>query len=82
MSNNNYYKVQLVIDNDKSKDGELFEGKVPISHPENIRNWADYYIIITVNNNIDSIRNQLENLELKYQENFIIWNDLFKILMY
>ena len=77
ISDKNYYKVKMAIDNKKSKSGELFEEKLRISHPSEIENWDEIFVIITVELYCDEIKKQLEELGLEYKKDFITWHDLY-----
>lgn len=77
IKNNNYYKIQLVIDNDKSKEGTYFDDKLLIQHPDSILDWKDYFIIIAVKRNRKDIQMQLESLNLQYHKDFIYCDDLY-----
>lgn len=74
----NYYKIQAVIDSNKSKAGTYFEGKIPILHPSSVFNWKDYFVIIAVKKSREEIRAQLENLNLQYNKDFIYCDDLYE----
>lgn len=76
--NNNYYKIQLVIDNDKSKAGTCFEEELLIWHPDQLLDWNDYFIIIAVKRNRKDIQIQLEKLGLQYNKDFIYYGDLYE----
>lgn len=78
----NLYKIQLVLDNDKSKEGTVFAGKVGIWHPESINSWKDLFIIIAIDKGCEDVRKQLESMGLSYQTDFIFWKDLYKMQLY
>lgn len=66
--------TEFCIDNDEKKEGTSIEG-VPIVHPGSIAEWGQLFIIITVLLS-DTIRKQLENLGLVYEEDFILSTDI------
>lgn len=72
------YKVQMVIDNDRDKEGSVFEGKIRVTHPSSIEEWADYFVIIATDRYADSIYRQLEGLGFVYGLDFIRWKELYK----
>lgn len=82
IQNNNYYNIQLVIDNNEEKTGTFFENKILINHPSQISEWSEYFIIIALNNNRECVVNELESRGLKHGINYIYWNDLCKMCMY
>lgn len=70
----NYYDVQFVIDNRKKG---LYHG-LTIKKPSEISNWAELFIIITSSQFHEQIRRQLEKIGLIYQQDFIIFKDLYQ----
>lgn len=78
ISHNNFYNIRMVIDNDESKDGKYFASNIVIKHPSSVLDWNDYFVIITAQDK-KGISAQLEDMNLKYGENFIYWDDLFKV---
>ena len=72
----NYYSIEAVFDNDRNKAGIVFNG-IKITHPDEINNWFDYFIIISTVKFVKEIQQQLMNYGLKYRENFIICTDLY-----
>lgn len=77
ISSENYYKVEIVFDNDKNKAGRCFNG-INIVHPDEIRDWSDYFIIISSSKYVEDITEQLESYGLIYKNDFITQNDLYK----
>lgn len=73
----NYYHIQYVIDNDVRKKGNKYHG-LSIIHPLEIENWTDLYIIITSSRFHEQIRQQLEEKDLIYEKDFIIYKDLYQ----
>lgn len=73
----NYYNVFVAIDNNPEKNGNYFEN-IPIVCSKSINDWEDYFIIITSDLYGEDIQMQLEELNLRYGENFILWIDLYK----
>lgn len=77
LSTNNIFNVKFAIDNDLKKEGTEFQG-IPVLHPSNVNNWEELYIIITSDLYTKEIREQLENLGLSYQKDFISYKDIYK----
>lgn len=72
----NYYHIQYVIDNDRTKKG-TYHG-LQIRHPSEIEDWTELYIIITSEKYHIQIRKQLEEMGLVYRKNFIVYMDLYQ----
>lgn len=73
----NFYHIEMVIDNDKSRRNGLYHG-IKIRHPADIMDWKALFIIITSEKFEVQIREQLEEMGLVYQQDFIGYRDLFK----
>ena len=73
----NYYKIMMVIDSNREKKGKLFEGKLLIEHPDCIKDWSEYFVIITTEK-CEAIQGYLESVGLIYRKNFILYKDLYK----
>ena len=78
ISGNNYYKIQMVVDNNKDKVGTYFMDCVPIKHPSILKHWKEYFVIVAVNRGCTEIFYQLELLNMDYEADYIHWTDLIK----
>ncbi len=70
----NYYPIEAVFDNDRNKARTVFNG-IKITHPDDINNWFDYFIIILTIKFVKEIQQQ--NYGIIYGEKFIICTDLY-----
>ena len=73
----NYYSVEAVFDNDRNRTGTVFYG-IKITHPDDINNWSDYFIIISTVKFIKEVQQQLTNYGLTYGEDYIACTDLYR----
>uniref|UniRef100_UPI0040570B80 hypothetical protein n=1 Tax=Acetatifactor sp. TaxID=1872090 RepID=UPI0040570B80 len=76
ISSHNYYGIQIAIDNDKKKAGQLLWGTLPIVHASEVKDWSELFVIITTDVYYAEIMHQLKALGLVYGVNFILWRDL------
>lgn len=77
MNGENYYSIEAVFDNDRNKAGSVFNG-IQITHPDDINDWSQYFIIISTVKFVKEIQQQLMNYGLAYGENFIVCADLYR----
>lgn len=66
----NYFHVRYIIDNNIHREGVEFLGYA-VTHPSTIEDWGRLYVIIATELYADEIRQQLEELGLEYQKDFI-----------
>lgn len=66
--------VTLIADNDKKKSGQMFDENIKIIWTEDIDCWADYFVVVTCEKT-DEIEEQLQNLGLKREEDYVLAKD-------
>lgn len=68
--------VELIVDNNKAKEGTKDYGEIEIVHPEKIKNWSEYFVIVTC---VDSneIEKQLQEAGLRKEEDYVLAREFF-----
>lgn len=71
----NYLKVQFVIDSDVSLKEKKLLG-LDVITPDKIKNWNELFVIVAVQQKRDEILAFLEEKELQYKEDYLVYEDL------
>ena len=66
---------RIIVDNDFNKSGEIIRG-IKVAHTKAIGDWSEYFVIVTcaVTNDIEQ---QLEQIGLKREEDYILAKDYY-----
>lgn len=76
MANRSCYAVEVIIDNDKNKDGTQID-RIPVIHPERVEDWKQYFIVI-ISNYENEITEQLNGYGLEEGRDFISYKEYCK----
>ena len=71
----NYLKVQFVIDSDVSLKEKKLLG-LDVITPDKIKNWNELFVIVAEQQKRDEILAFLEEKELQYKEDYLVYEDL------
>lgn len=63
-------QIDLILDNDPQKQGKKM-GKLVVGSPQCIKNWSNYFVIITVLNSVE-IERQLQGLGLNRDQDYMV----------
>ncbi len=66
---------EMIVDNDEKRSGELVYG-YPVVHPDEVKDWKDLFIIITVLES-EGIEKQLKTKGLKKDVDYSLAGELF-----
>ncbi|MCI8557555.1 MAG: hypothetical protein HFI19_07295 [Lachnospiraceae bacterium] len=67
--------VTLIVDNDETKSGKSLQ-KVPIVFTEQVKDWSDYFIIVTCAET-EEIEQQLQGFGLEKEKDYVVAKDYF-----
>lgn len=76
VSGQNYYRIQCIIDANKSIPGSKYKN-IKVIHPDEIQDWSLFYVVILSEDYCKEISMQLESWNMKYKRDYITYNDLF-----
>ena len=71
----NYLNVQFVIDSDVSLTEKKLFG-LDVITPDKIKNWNELFVIVAVQQKRDEILAFLEEKELQYKDDYLVYEDL------
>lgn len=67
----NNLPIALIVDNDRNKDGAIFKNGIEIIHTSKIKNWSEYFTIVTCIKT-DEMEIQLQEIGLNKEEDYIL----------
>lgn len=68
--------VDMVVDNNEKKNGEVIWKDIKITYAESIMNWSDYFVIVTCVNT-DEIEKQLMGKGLQKEKDYVLAKEYF-----